>query len=153
MKEETHTLIAYRLNRARESLEEAKLLLERGHSNTYVNRLYYACFYAVSALLLSRGLSSTRHSGVRSLFHQNFVKSGLIDKKLGQLYDRFFDNRQKGDYADLVRFDPNEVRDWYNEAQEFVEASENLLKKVGRVRIKRDQPNKPDKPNKRNQRY
>jgi len=127
--EETRTLIIYRLDRARESLEEAKILLESGHGNTFVNRLYYACFYAVSALLLTRGLSSTRHSGVRSLFHQNFVKPGLITAELAQLYDRLFDNRQKGDYADLVRFDPDEVRGWYDEAQEFVKAAENIIKK------------------------
>jgi hypothetical protein len=121
MKEETRTLITYRLERARESLEEANILLERGYGNTFVNRLYYACFYAVSALLLTKGLSSAKHSGIRSLFHQNFVKSGLVKTELAQFYDMLFDNRQKGDYADLVRFDPNEICDWYEEAQEFVE--------------------------------
>jgi uncharacterized protein (UPF0332 family) len=128
MKEETRILVTYRLERARESLEEAGILLEREYGNTFVNRLYYACFYAVSALLLTRGLSSARHSGIRSLFHQNFVKPGLVDPELGQLYDRLFDNRQKGDYADLVRFDPNEVRDWYDEAFEFVENVQNIVK-------------------------
>lgn len=129
MKEETRILIKYRLERARESLEEAGILLEHEYGNTFVNRLYYACFYAVSALLLTRELSSAKHSGIRSLFHQNFVKSGLIDPELGQLYDRLFDNRQKGDYADLVRFDPNEVRDWYDEASEFVANVQNIVKK------------------------
>jgi uncharacterized protein (UPF0332 family) len=129
MKEETRILITYRLERARESLEEAGILLEHEYGNTFVNRLYYACFYAVSALLLTKGLSSAKHSGIRSLFHQNFVKSGLVDPELGQLYDRLFDNRQKGDYADLVRFDPNEVRDWYDEAFEFVETVQNIVKK------------------------
>jgi len=129
MKEETRTLITYRLERARESLEEANILLERGYGNTFVNRLYYACFYAVSALLLTKGLSSAKHSGTRSLFHQNFVKSGLVETELGQLYDMLFDNRQKGDYADLVRFDPNEICDWYDEAQEFVETVGTIVKK------------------------
>jgi len=129
MKEETRILIMYRLERARESLEEAGILLEREYGNTFVNRLFYACFYAVSALLLTRGLSSSKHSGIRSLFHQNFVKPGLVDPELGQLYDRLFDNRQKGDYADLVRFDPNEVRDWYDEAREFVESVEKVVRK------------------------
>ena len=129
MKEETRTLVAYRLERARESLEEAKLLLDRGYGNTFVNRLYYACFYAVSALLLTRGLSSSKHSGIRSLFHQNIVKSGLVDLESGQLYDRLFDNRQKSDYADLVRFDTDEVGDWYNEARRFVDALEDIVKK------------------------
>ena len=129
MKEETRTLVAYRLERARESLEEAKILLDRGYGNTFVNRLYYACFYAVSALLLTRGLSSAKHSGIRSLFHQSIVKSGLVDLESGQLYDRLFDNRQKSDYADLVRFDTDEVGDWYNEARRFVDAVEDILKK------------------------
>jgi len=128
MKKETRTLIAYRLERARESLEEAKILLERGYGNTFVNRLYYACFYAVPSLLLSRGLSSAKHSGIRSLFHQNFVKSNLVSVELGHLYDRLFDNRQKGDYADLVRFDVEEVSEWYDETRGFVETVENILK-------------------------
>ena len=129
MKAETKTLVAYRLGRAHESIEEARILLEGGHVNTFVNRLYYACFYAISALLLAKGLSSARHSGVRSLFHQNFVKPGLVDRELGQLYDRLFDNRQKGDYADLIHFDLDTVRPWYDEAQEFVRAIEDVTQR------------------------
>jgi len=83
MREETRALVIYRSDRARESLEEANVLLDKGYGNTFVNRLYYACFYAVSALLLSRGLSSAKHSGVRSLFHQNFIKPGLVEVELG----------------------------------------------------------------------
>ena len=32
MKQETHTIITYRLERAREDLEEADILLKRGHT-------------------------------------------------------------------------------------------------------------------------
>jgi uncharacterized protein (UPF0332 family) len=129
VKEEIRVLVTYRLERARESLEEARILLDRGYGNTFVNRLYYACFYAVSALLLTKGLSSAKHSGIRSLFHQNIVKSGLVDLESGQLYDKLFDNRQKSDYADLVRFDLDEVSDWYDEARRFVDAVEDIVKK------------------------
>lgn len=129
MKEEIRTLVFYRPERAYEALEEANILIERGHANTFVNRLYYACYYAVSALLLTKGLFSAKHSGIRSLFHQNFVKIGVVDTEFGQLYDRLFDNRQKGDYADLIRFDVNAVRNWYDEAQKFVEVIEDLVKK------------------------
>lgn len=128
MKEEIRTLILYRFERANESLDEARILMEHGHANTFVNRLYYACFYAVSGLLLTKGLSSAKHSGVRALFHQNFVKEGLISKELGQVYDKLFDNRQKGDYADMVRFDLNIVRSWYDETKEFVKTLENAIK-------------------------
>lgn len=129
MKEEIRTLLKYRIERARESLEEAEILLEKRFANTFVNRLYYACFYAVSSLLLTKGLSSAKHSGTRSLFHQNFVKVGIVDTELAQLYDRLFDNRQKADYADLFRFNLDEVRGWYDEVKEFVEIIEGLVNK------------------------
>ncbi|HBQ28508.1 MAG TPA: DNA-binding protein [Desulfotomaculum sp.] len=128
MKEETFLLVDYRFERAKESLEEAKILLEKGHANTFINRLYYACFYAVSALLLAKGLSSAKHSGIRSLFHRNFIKPGIIDIELGQLYDRLYDSRQKADYADLVRFDLNEVSFWLEETEKFVEVIEILIR-------------------------
>lgn len=121
MTDETRTLAAYRLRRASEALVEAELLLESGFVNTFVNRLYYACFYAVSALLLLEGKSSSKHSGVRALFHQRFVRTGALSKERGQFYDRLFDNRQKADYADLVVFDGAEVGAWLHEATEFVQ--------------------------------
>ena len=127
MTEETRTLVRYRLDRAKEALEEAVLLLERGYTNTCVNRLYYACFYAVSALLLAQGLSSARHSGIRALFHQHIVKPGKVSVPLGQMYDRLFDNRQKGDYADLVRFVIGDVQPWIEEARIFVDAVAALI--------------------------
>ena len=129
MNKEIKTLVLYRLERAHESIDEASILFERGHANTFVNRLYYACFYAASALLLTRGLSSTKHSGVRSLFHQNFVRSGIVPMELGQLFSRLFDSRQKGDYADLVRFDIDEVGSWFDEAQHFVSVVEKFIKR------------------------
>jgi len=130
MKEEIRSLVNYRLERARESIEEAKILMERGHINTFINRLYYACFYAVSALLLTKGLSSAKHSGVRSLFHQNFVKTGILNIESGQFFDKLFDNRQKADYADLLRFNIDEVRYWYDETKEFVVKIEKILQQL-----------------------
>lgn len=122
-------LIRYRLARAAESLLEAEEMLKSGHVNTFVNRLYYACFYAVLALLIPKGLTSSKHSGVRAFFHREFVKSGLIEIRLGSLYDRLFDTRQKGDYVDLVYFDAEEVGPWLEEAKEFVENINALIEK------------------------
>ena len=129
MKKETVILVNYRFKRAHESLEEAKILLEQGYANTFVNRLYYACFYAVSALLLTKGFFSARHSGIRSFFHQNFVKTNLTNQELGQLYDKLFDNRQKGDYVDFVSFKIKEVYPWLGAAKHFVEVVGKLIRK------------------------
>jgi hypothetical protein len=80
---ETRILIQYRLDRTRQALAEAALLLDSNHANTGVNRLYYACFYAVSALLLTKGLTATRHSGLRTLFHQHLIRPGLLPPDQG----------------------------------------------------------------------
>jgi uncharacterized protein len=95
-----------------------------------VNRLYYACFYAVSALLLTKGLTATSHRGLRTLFHQHLILPGLLPLGQGQLYDRLFDQRQQSDYADLVHFGVSEVRAWYVEAQTFVDAVAVLIQQA-----------------------
>lgn len=46
-----------------------------------------------------------------------------------KLYDKIFDNRQKSDYADLVRFEPNHVSHWFGEVKRFVDTIEKLIKK------------------------
>ena len=120
MTPETRILVQYRLARAREALAEASLLLDSGHANTGVNRLYYACFYAVSALLLTKGLTATSHSGLRTLFHQHVIRPGLLPLGQGPLYDRLFD--QRSDYTGLVHFGADEVRAWSVDAQAFVDA-------------------------------
>ena len=114
-------LVRHRLVRGRESLEEARLLLESGHLNGCVNRLYYACFYAVTALLLTRELSSSKHSGVRSLFDREWVNKGDVPVESGRFYRRLFNSRQRSDYDDLVEFQEEEVTGWLEQAKEFIE--------------------------------
>lgn len=115
-------LVRYRLERAAETLEEGRVLARTGHWSGCVNRLYYACFYAVSALLLKHGSSSSKHTGIRSLFNLRFVKTGKVAAEHGELYNELFTYRTKGDYADLVRFDEDGVAPWIPRAERFVEA-------------------------------
>ena len=72
-------LIKYRMERAEETYKEALLMRTEDHWNACANRLYYACFYAVSALLAKYGLSSSKHSGIKSLFNQHIIKKKLLD--------------------------------------------------------------------------
>ncbi len=130
MKPEVAELVRYRLARARESFAEAELLLANDHVRTAVNRLYYACFYAVSALLLTEGHSSSKHSGVRALFDQHWIVPGRLPRDIGRFYRQLFDARQKGDYADLVTFDRAEASIWIAEAGNFVEQVARLVESL-----------------------
>jgi uncharacterized protein (UPF0332 family) len=124
---ERQTLVDYRLERARETIEEAGVLLETGHANACVNRLYYACFYAVSALLLMRNISTSKHSHVRSLLHRDYIRPGRVSKEMGDHFDLLFDSRQKGDYEDLVVFDVARVRPWVARTVSFVDHIASLI--------------------------
>jgi len=71
-------LITYRRERAKEALEDARILLSAKRYYSAVNRIYYAMFYEVVSLLLTKELSSSKHSGVRAYFNEHFVKTGKV---------------------------------------------------------------------------
>lgn len=121
MKPEITTLIRYRITLAKETLDDAKTALERKHLHGSVNRLYYACFYVVSALLLTQGLRSPKHTGVLSLFNQHWVKTGRLSAEAGRFYGRMFENRLEADYGDLVVLTREQVETWLCEAKTFVD--------------------------------
>jgi uncharacterized protein (UPF0332 family) len=127
MTSEETALVRYRLERAREAIDEARLLFETGHLHTYVNRLYYACFYAVSALLLTQGLSTGKHTQVRSLLHKDFIRTGKIPVEHGQFFNLLFNNRQKGDYSDLVVFQADQVEPWLEQTIRFMDCVAGLI--------------------------
>ena len=116
---ERERIIEYWRKRARECLDDAKLLLENKRLHSAVNRIYYALFYQVSALLLAKGLSFFKHSGVLATFNREFVKTGKIDKELGKFYNRMFEHRKTGDYGELVEFEEEDVKDRLRKAIEM----------------------------------
>ena len=130
MTKEDKALIRYRVQRAHEALEEAMLLLTAGHLNTYVNRLYYASFYAVYALLLTQKVSTSKHTHLRSLLHRDYVKTGMIPVELGRHFDLLFDSRQESDYADYVTFKKDEVEPWLDKTKSFVAHIEELIENL-----------------------
>lgn len=129
MTKEEKALIVYRMECANETVQEARLLFEAGHLRAYVNRLYYACFYAVSALLLTIDKSTSKHSHLRSLLHREFVRTGSIPMEFGRHFDLLFDSRQEGDYSDFVTFKVDEVNPWLERTEQFVHHITELINK------------------------
>jgi len=87
-------LIKYRTSRSLETLKEADLLIQNEFWNASINRIYYACYYAVSALLLKSNINSSSHKGIRQLFGLHFIQTGLISKEDGRMFSDLFDRRQ-----------------------------------------------------------
>ena len=120
-------LIKYRLERSRETLDEAKLMLEADHLYGATNRIYYACFYAVSAMMMKHDLFSKKHSGVLALFNQHFVKTGRVPLEFGKFYSRMFNLRNETDYADHFGTDKQIISEALDQAKAFVDKISSLM--------------------------
>lgn len=126
---EKQELINYRMSRVDETLKEVEFLIDNGLYNTAVNRLYYACFYAVTSLLVKHEIKAHKHAGVRQMFGLHFVSKGMIDKKLARFYNDLYDKRQTSDYDDFIDFDKEDVLTLIPTAKELISEIRKLLER------------------------
>jgi len=113
-------LILYRISRILHTLQEVDILIENQLWSTAINRLYYACYYAVIALLLKNNLNPQTHAGVRQMFGLHFIKTGIISSDLGKFYSDIFDKRLTGDYDDFIVMREEDVIGLVPSAKELI---------------------------------
>jgi uncharacterized protein (UPF0332 family) len=119
--------VEFRLNRAQETIEDARVLARSERWNACANRLYYSCFNAISSLLLQNGFSSSKQTGVRALFNQHFVKTGKVTHELASIYNDLFERRLEGDYMDFVDFNRTQIEPWINKAQTLIDGIKSIM--------------------------
>lgn len=120
-------LIALRVQQAQQALRSAAILLDSNDIQGSVNRSYYAMFYVLSALLETRQLATSKHSGAIGLFDREFVKTGDFDKALSRRLHRAFEFRQASDYSPTVTVSYEQASELQQDAIEFVEALQHYL--------------------------
>lgn len=129
--EERKTLVANKVRRSRETWAETLGIIENNYWYAAANRMYYACYYMVSALLLKNGLSSHTHGGTISLFGLHFVKTGVVSSELGKFYSELFELRQTGDYDDWKVVGETDITPLVPDAESFLDFLEKLIRKDG----------------------
>lgn len=117
------------VKKAKESFEAAKKLFADGYFDFSVSRAYYAMFYMTEAILLTKDLSFSKHSGVISAFGEHFVKPGIIHKKYHQSLRDAFRARNIGDYAHTEEITKEEADSILVSAEDFLKEIEDYLKK------------------------
>jgi uncharacterized protein (UPF0332 family) len=113
-------VIKYRINRANESLRESDNLFSNEFLFATINRLYYSCYYAVTALLIKNDIEVKSHAGVRQMFGKHFIVTGRISKEYGKFYSDLFNYRQDNDYRDLLVPERELVIDLLKKARSFI---------------------------------
>jgi uncharacterized protein (UPF0332 family) len=123
-------LFQYRWTCALETIDDADKLMSAGASaRSIVNRAYYAMFYAILALFIKKDIKivTTKHSGVISLFDQNFIKTGLIDKQFSQIFHRAFNDRQEFDYKDYSIVESSDAVEILENARQFIDTIKSII--------------------------
>jgi len=129
--EQLRALVHYRMGQAHETVREARILLEQDAWRGATSRAYYAMFYGVLALMATRQLSASKHSGVLALFDREFVKAGLLPRALSRSLRLAFDRRQRYDYGEIVECDRQGAREMVDNARAFVSTVEEFLRSQG----------------------
>lgn len=116
-----NNLILHKVNTAVSMLTEIQSHIEKGFYNTAMNRMYYACYYAVSALLIKKEVADVkRHASVRNYFNLYFIKEGVFEKKWGAFYSEVMDCRAAADYEEFKIFTKEESENMYTMVESFI---------------------------------
>ena len=118
--EQRRDIVRYRMESARKMLEEVESHRQNGFYNMAVNRMYYACYYAATAMLISLGINVKSHDGVRLKLGKEIVMEGRLSPELGRFYSRLFSKRSTGDYDDFVNHTLTTVDELLPQAQLFI---------------------------------
>lgn len=128
--ENTKLVIGTRLERCKDDMETARLLIEQGKYRQAISRAYYAVFAIASAALLVFDIRFHKHSAVESAVHQYLIKPGLIEPEYGRIYSQAFKHRLEADYKDEAQFSEEKARPILDDAERFVARLEEYLRSV-----------------------
>jgi len=129
-REERALVVQYRLEKAQTAITHAESNARMGYWEVTANRLYYAAYYAVSALLIHHGHAAQTHNGVIQLFGLHFIKPGIVDRRFGKLYNQLFTLRLTGDYNDSYTLEEEDVVPLIAPARELIEAISTLAREM-----------------------
>lgn len=125
MKEKITQLVS----KGERNLNAARRDFENRDYDLAASRAYYAMFHLTEALLSTKGIATSKHSSLISLFYEHFVKIGLIEKSFHQALRHAFDLRQEGDYWSEGNLDRNTVSEAIKNAERYIVVLKKLLPK------------------------
>ena len=125
--EERQAIVFYRLEKAKQSMEDIHKVLPLGVWSIIANRMYYALYYAALALLIHDGHEVSTHKGVISLFNFNYVKDGPLSKEDGSLFSHIFAFRQGSDYDDFIDASEEDIKGYLPQVEALIEKIISLI--------------------------
>lgn len=130
MDQKTRELVKVRIEKAEEDLATAVELLSLHRYRAAVNRSYYALFSITTAVLLTKKLERSKHSGVEAAFNQYFIKTRTIDVEYGKIFDFVRKKREESDYTAKVTIDRDAAEKIVENSKKFLERMKDYLRGI-----------------------
>ena len=126
--ENRQKLVHLLLEKSRQSLATATVLLRDGFTESAISRAYYAAFYLAQAALATRDISRSKHSGVIAAFGEHLTKKGLLPESLHRTLLNLYESRVTSDYSVEASPSPEEAKEAVEAAAEFIKTIETYLR-------------------------
>jgi uncharacterized protein (UPF0332 family) len=131
MDEQTQVRVRNWLKRADEYLRAAEYEFQGEFYARSISTVYYAMFYAATGALASIGIKRAKHSGVISAFGEHFIRSGKLNREIGQILSRTLEDREESDYSEMPVIDRELAEQRLRQAYQFLEAVVGYLREQG----------------------
>lgn len=114
--DERAILVQREFAKAQQFYKEAEMNASIELWDVVSNRLYYAVFHAVCALLVKSGLQVSSHKGAVLMFGRHFVQTGIFETSDGRFYSQLQSMREKSDYNCYWQTTKEDVADFLPKA-------------------------------------
>jgi len=95
---ERQIIVSLELEKAQKTYEEFEIMRREERWGAAANRLYYALFHAISALLIHDGHNVKSHRGVQVLFGLHYVRTNIFSSEDGRVLTDLMIMRDNADY-------------------------------------------------------
>ena len=126
--EERRIIVQLELEKAYRTYDAAQLMIVNEHWESAANRLYYALFHAVTALLVHDGHKVTSHKGSHALFGLHYIKTGKLSRLYSSIYQKLEAIRDEGDYNWAYSVSSDDILEKVTPSKEMIDAIAAMVK-------------------------
>lgn len=109
-------------------MDDCELMISSERWSGAAGRMYYAVFHAVCALLIHDGHRVKTHKGAGITFSQQYIHTGLLPSKYGELFFQLESMREKSDYDCFYNVTSDDVLSRINQSKEMIDTIAAMVK-------------------------
>ena len=126
--EERRIIVDLELEKANRTYDAAIIMVEKEHWESAANRLYYALFHAVNALLIHDGHQVNTHKGSHALFGMYYIKTNKLPREYSNIYQKLESIRDESDYNWAYNIVPEDILGKITTARQMIDSIAEMVK-------------------------